>query len=182
MKKQQVNLMAAPVGMQPGGYVMKAYEDRLSALTATAELESENAGNRWRIQVRWAAEKPMSRTAGETDVFPDACALLVPTTADAPWITMGDRGKAVEGILWKADKDRPWAVRAEGLGTMERSEASESWKADAKWEAGYWTVTFNVSQWAALNEFKQFAVAIWQGNAQERGGLKSVTQGWVAGV
>lgn len=180
MTQQTLNLVAAPTGIQPGGYVMTAYQSRTEATTATAELETENAGKRWRIQVRWAAEKPMSSTTDETDLFPDACAILVPTTADAPWVTMGDTGKAVEGILWRADKDKPWSVHAEGLGTMKRSEITEGWKTDAEWKAGYWTVTFSTNNWAALNQFKQLAVAVWQGAAKDRGGLKSVSPGWIA--
>lgn len=180
MKQQTLNLVAAPTSMQPGGYVMKAYQNRIEATTASAELETENAGKRWRIQVRWASEQPVSNTANETDLFPDACAILVPTTADAPWITMGDKDKAVEGILWRADKDQPLSVRAEGLGTMERSAITEGWSTEAEWKGGYWTVTFSTSNWAALNQFKQLAVAVWKGSARDRGGLKSVSPGWVA--
>lgn len=180
MNRQELNLVAAPTAMQPGGYVMKAYQQRTDPTTATAELSTENAGQRWRIQVRWAAERPISDTKAETDVFPDACAILVPTTADAPWVTMGDKDKAVEGILWRADKDQPWSVHAEGLGSMTRSPIKDGWKTEAKWEAGYWTVTFSVNNWGSLNQFKQLAVAVWQGKDRDRGGLKSVSPGWIA--
>ncbi len=182
MKKETVKLMTAPAGMQPGGYVMKAYADRVNPAIEAAQLEVENAGQRWRIQLRWACDKPLSTVQGETDLFPDACAIFVPTTAGAPWITMGDKGKAVEGLLWRADQEKPMGIRAEGMGTMQRSAAQDDWSVKAAWSEGYWTVTFQANGWAALKQHQQVALAIWRGSAQDRGGLKSVSQGWIAAV
>ncbi len=180
MKKETVKLMAAPAGMQPGGYVMKAYADRVNPSIEEAQLEVENAGQRWRIQLRWTCEKPVSAVQGETDLFSDACAIFVPSTAGAPWITMGEKGKPVEGLIWQADKDKPLGIQAEGMGTMQRSEAKEGWSVKSDWSDGYWTVTFQANSWAALKQHQQIALAIWHGSSQDRGGLKSVSQGWIA--
>ena len=91
-------------------------------------------------------------------------------------------GKAVEGILWKADRERPWRMHAEGLGTMQRSDAPQDWKVAAEWAHGRWLVTFEIADWPLLAQFKQVAFAIWQGERQDRGGLKSVSPGWLAAV
>jgi hypothetical protein len=61
---------------------------------------------------------PSGRVARVDDnptLFPDACALLVPEREDSPWITMGAPGQAVQGLLWRADRDGLYRLRAEGF-------------------------------------------------------------------
>lgn len=177
--KQTVTLIAAPTSMQPGGYVPKAYADRVQPNVPVADLGVEQTGTGWRIQLGWNCQAAVRDTARETDRFADACALLVPETADAPWISMGEPGKAVDGLLWKADRDRPWRVRAEGLGTMARTEAPTDWKVSGAWSEGRWLVVFELPDWPLLAAQRKLAFAIWAGAAQERAGLKSVCPGWV---
>ncbi len=177
--KQTVKLMAAPPGMQPGGYVPVAYADRYQPATSEAQVETLREADAWRIVLRWACATPVKDIARETDKFLDACALLVPTVPDAPWMTMGAPGMAVEGVLWRPDKEVPWKLRAEGLGTMERSAVPTGWKASGEWRQGHWLVTFEIPAWPALDRHGQLAFALWQGAAQERAGLKSVSPGWI---
>lgn len=178
--KQTVTLIAAPTSMQPGGYVPKAFADRVQPNVPVADLAVEQAGKGWRIQLGWNCAAAVRDTARETDRFADACALLVPETTDAPWITMGEPGKAVAGILWKADRDRPWHVRAEGLGSMARTAAPVDWQVSGAWSEGRWLVNFEFPEWPLLDAQRKLAFAIWAGAAQDRGGLKSVSPGWVA--
>lgn len=44
---------------------------------------------------------------------------------------------------------------------------------------GHWLVTFEIPDWPALTRHRQLAFALWQGAAQERAGLKSVSPGWI---
>ena len=181
--KQTVTLIAAPTSSQPGGYISKAYADRTMANIAQAELSVEpmpQGGKGWKISLSWACPAPVKSIAKETDKFLDACALLVPTTEDAQWITMGAPGKAVEGVLWKADREKPWRMHAEGLGSMTRSDVPQDWKVAAEWANGHWNVTFEIADWPLLTQFKQLAFAIWKGEQQDRGGLKSVSPGWLS--
>ena len=180
--KKTVSLIAAPTAPQPGGYIAKAYEDRTTPGIAQAELGVEPAagGKGWTISLSWACPNPVQSIAKETDKFLDCCALLVPTTEDGQWISMGEPGKAVEGILWKADRERPWRMHAEGLGTMVRAEAPKDWKVAAQHANGRWSVTFEIAEWPVLAQFKQLAFAIWLGEHQDRGGLKSVSPGWMS--
>ena len=115
--KNTFSLIAAPTAPQPGGYIAKAYEDRTTPGIAQAELGVEPAagGKGWTISLSWACPNPVQSIVKETDKFLDCCALLVPTTEDGQWISMGEPGKAVEGVLWKADRERPWRMHAEGL-------------------------------------------------------------------
>ena len=177
--KQTLPLMAAPTAMQPGGYVPVAYVNRQQPMTLEADIEVAYKPGYWRISLRWACAAPVTDIRNETDKFADACALMVPVTNSSPWITMGEPGKPVEALLWRADKERQWKLRAEGLGTMEREQAPESWKSKAHWNDGYWQVDFTITGWQALDEYGMVGIAIWQGSAQDRGGLKSISQGWI---
>lgn len=179
MIHRKVPLMAAPVGMHPGGYVPKAYAEAVNPVTSAAELFVEH-GRGWRVRLRWKAPKPIAALEGDPGRFVDACAVLTGETADAPWMTMGEPGKAVAGALWRADRDKPYRIRAEGLGTVERSEPGVEWNVVPVWANGAWDVTFDFMAWPALDQSGKLAVAIWQGERKQRAGLKSVSMDWIA--
>lgn len=175
-----VEMMAAPTAMQPGGYILKAYADHSTAHTPQVELDYEHAVARgYRITLRWACARPMSKIDDNPALFTDACALLVPVREDSPWITMGDKGKPVQGVLWRADRDALWRMQAEGLGTMQRSTAPESWSVQASWDHGYWQVVLQLPGWVELEQAQRLGIAVWQGEDKERAGLKSVSTDWV---
>jgi len=177
---RQVPLMVAPPAMQPGGYVMKAYADRGAPATPEADVSVQTAADgAFVIEIGWACAKAQRDVGAQTDRFVDACAVLVPTSADTPWITMGAPGDPVEAVYWRADRERPWRLRAEGLGTMQRAEAPAAWIARAEWSAERWRVHFALDGWDALAAQRRFGVAIWQGQHAERAGLKSVSTDWL---
>jgi len=175
-----VPLIAAPPAMQPGGYVPQAYKDRLQATTPSVDIAATEQGKGWVIELRWDCPNPVKSIANETDLFTDAAAILVPGTMDAPWLTMGAPDHPVEAALWRADKTELFRMRAEGLGTMDRSAPPTSWTVDANWENGRWHLRFLIGDWPVLNKFGRMGVAIWRGESQDRGGLKSVTSDWIA--
>lgn len=170
--------MSAPVAMQPGGYVPVAYADRTTPVTAAAEIAVEPGSGGWRVTLAWACPQPVRETARETDRFADACAVFAPEAPESPWMTMGAQGLAVQGFLWRADRPGLWAIRAEGLGTMQRSAATGT-QVSADWDNGRWRVVLSLPEWPALAAQRRVALAVWRGAAQERAGLKSVSAGWV---
>ncbi len=177
--KTTAQMIPAPTAIQPGGYVRVAYPDKTVPLTTSVEVEADEGAGGFRISLSWPCETPQKAT-DDSDRFVDAAAVLAPRTADAPWITMGEPGKGVEGILWRADKERPGSFSAEGLGTVAHGAAPADWQVEAAWSGGAWRVTFTVPSWPVLGEQRNFAVAVWQGAASERAGLKSVSAGWIA--
>lgn len=177
--RRTVSMIAAPTGLTPGGYVKKAYADRSSPRTPVADVEAEKSGSLWRIRIQWNCPEAITKIDDDVDRFVDAAAVLAPTVADAPWMTMGAPGKAVEGALWRADRDELIGVHAEGLGSVERSAVPNAWRAEAAWKAGQWRVDFELDGWSVLDARKQLAIAIWQGIEGERGGLKSVSSDWI---
>jgi DMSO reductase family type II enzyme heme b subunit len=176
----QIELIAAPIGMQPGGYVAKAYAGRDHApLTPVLQLDVARPPGRWRLRLRWACPEPVRDVSSDPALFPDAAALFAPRHEKSPWITMGTPGLGVDGVLWRADRERLYAIQAEGLGSMKRDEAPDSWRFTAGHEQGFWQLDLTLPGWVTLDESGRVAAAIWRGSAQERGGLKSVTPGWL---
>jgi DMSO reductase family type II enzyme heme b subunit len=177
--RSKVSLIAAPTGLSPGGYVAKAYADRGAPRTPVAELEVEKSGAVFRIRVSWACVQPVRELGDDVDRFVDAAAVLAPSVPDAPWFSMGAPGKAVLGVLWRADREALFGVRAEGLGTVERSVAPDAWKARAEWKGGRWLLELELGGFGALDSQEQLALAVWQGAEGDRAGLKSVSPGWL---
>jgi DMSO reductase family type II enzyme heme b subunit len=180
MIRQHVALIAAPPALSPGGYVPRAYAERVTPSTARADLEIDEQGGLWTIALSWEAAHPVRALDGDPARFVDAAALLVPATEAAQAMTMGAPGDPVEGVLWRADRDRPLRIAAQGLGTVERGEAPAQWSTEAEWRRGRWHLRFTLGGWAALERFRRLGVAVWQGAARERAGLKSVTPAWIA--
>jgi len=172
-------LIAAPVGLQPGAYVKVAYAGRDQAATPAADLDLQKAGQGYRIALQWACPDPVKSIEGNTDVWVDAAAVLAPAAPGAPWITMGAENLPVVGALWRADREDLYRIDAEGLGSVRREAAPEGWRATSKYERGFWTVVFELDAWPSLRKQKMIALAVWRGDAQDRGGLKSVSQGWI---
>ncbi len=178
--RSKISLMAAPTGLSPGGYVSKAYANRIAPHTPVADLEVVRTKTGvWRIRIVWDCSDPSRKIAGDVDRFVDAAAMLAPTVTDAPFMTMGAPGKAVAGVLWRPDREELIGIRAEGLGTVERHKAPQGWRAKAEWTAGRWRLEFTLPGWSALDAQRQLAVAIWQGSESDRAGLKSVSPGWI---
>ena len=176
---RDIELVVAPVGMTPGGYVARAHADHSTPRTPQATLHVESAGGAWQVVVRWDCPQPVLNIDGDPTRFVDGVALLVPGTDDAPWLTMGAPEHPVEGVLWQANREHPFRVRATGLGSVERGAAPEDWRTEASWADGQWTVRFRLTGWAALDHSRRLAVAVWQGKAAERASLKSVSPGWI---
>jgi DMSO reductase family type II enzyme heme b subunit len=117
--------------------------------------------------------------SGDPALFPDAAAVFAPQHEDSPWITMGAPGMGVDGVLWRASDERLLTIRAEGLGSMKRDDAPESWRFSATHAGGFWQLDLTLPGWTTLDGSGRVAAAIWRGSAKQRGGLKSVTAGWL---
>ena len=177
--KKTFDLIAAPTGMQPGGYVPVVYSDRDGPKTPSASLEVEHSTRGWRFRIVWPCPEAVREIGAESNRFPDAAAILAPSVPDAPWVTMGAPGMAIGGFLWRADRETLFRVHAEGLGTVNRDEAKGVRGLVSEWSAGEWKLAFEVADWKELDLTRSLAVAVWRGSASERAGLKSVSPGWI---
>jgi hypothetical protein len=62
---------------------------------------------------------------------------------------------------------------------VRRSTAPGDWKVRAEWKNGLYTLDFDLAVWQHLDAHRQLALVIWRGAASDRGGLKSVSPGWI---
>jgi DMSO reductase family type II enzyme heme b subunit len=179
-QKRILDLIAAPIAMQPGGYMAKAYAGRdRSPQTPRLELETARPPGSWRIRLRWPCPEPVRDVRSDPALFPDAAALFAPQHDASPWITMGAPGMGVDGVLWRADSATLYRVSAEGLGSMKRDTPPARWRFDARHDQGHWQLELTLPGFATLDGSGRLAAAVWRGSARDRGGLKSVTQGFV---
>lgn len=177
--KQVVELIPAPTSNQPGGYVKMAYATREGPSTPQLEIEVARPPGTWRIRLRWPCPQPVADVRADPTLFTDAAALFSPRDPESAWITMGAPGLGVDGVLWRANAERLFAVQAEGLGTMKRSEAPAGWSSKATYSGGFWQLDLLLPGWATLDASSRVATAVWRGSAQDRGGLKSVSPDWL---
>jgi len=178
--RTKISMMAAPTALSPGGYVGRAYADRTAPNTPVADLEVvRTRTGTWRIRLAWECAEAVREIGDDVGRFVDAAAILAPSTADAPFMTMGAPGKAVDGLLWRADRVELLGVRAEGLGSVERRAAPDGWRVRPAWRGRRWQLDFTLPGWPDLEDQRRLAVAIWQGAEGDRAGLKSVCPGWI---
>ncbi len=177
--QRKIELIAAPPGLSPGGYVSKAYADRVTPLTKNAQVDVVRKGKSWQIELSWGCSTPVESLGDDVDTFVDAAAILTSSKPDTSWMTMGAAGDAVTGVMWRADQETLTGIHAEGLGTVDRLPTPDGVEVNAEWNNGRWMLRLDFDSWAQLEEQQQIAVAIWQGAGQDRGGLKSVSSDWI---
>jgi len=177
--KNRIELIAAPPGIQPGGYVPRAYADRTRPETPWVDVRVEPRRDGWEIFLSWPCAESTIETKHDVDVFPDAAAILAPAAPDAPLITMGSESAGVDGWLWRADREQGLRVSAHGLGSVERLDVPPGTAVTAAWVDGRWGVRFELPVWDSLARQQAIGVAVWRGAASERGGLKAVSPNWI---
>lgn len=170
----ELSLNQTPAGMQPGLYVASAYATRPYGTLPRATLRCA-----WQtdggvlFHLSWRCDKP-AQAINDTNQFADAAALLFAEREETPLITMGAAGMPVTAWYWRAERETPLFIRAEGLGSSSRS-TDTALVAKAIWEQQHWQVVIGHNQQRLPD---RIGIAIWQGEAQERAGLKSATLAW----
>jgi DMSO reductase family type II enzyme heme b subunit len=92
---------------------------------------------------------------------------------------MGSPERPVQGWHWRAGTDLPFAVRATGIGTVERAKEHPI-RGRSRWSEGRWQVVLAGPVGAEGIPLRKgsalpVAFAVWSGSARERAGLKSYT-------
>lgn len=166
-------LVPAPVSGQPSHYVRSVYAATPAGHTRQLEARIARCGGELLIRLDWADETENRRH--ENRAFPDAAAVMFPANGDAQLETMGTPEHPVDLWYWRSDLDgESDSLRATGVGTVERTGAN-GLSAQSKYEEGRWSV---VLRRTAAPDSEKIALAVWDGAAGERAGLKSVSRGW----
>lgn len=178
--KTTVAMMNAPAQMSPGNYIRVAYADATAPVIPTLDVEASRSGDSFEIHMRWPCATPMDSTQGSTDLFVDGAAILVPSHANAQWLTMGSPEAPVEGALWRADKNELIRIGAQGLGSVVRQAAPANWRIKSSHANGVYTLQWLFPKWDSLVQHGKCGFAVWVGSQRQRGGLKSVSTDWIA--
>jgi steroid C-25 hydroxylase gamma subunit len=179
----ELSLVPTPLDRQPSAYVQKAWANRPYGQVAHASLRAAVADGDLLLRVSWDTQSPRVAVT-DTNIFADACGVLFPSDGhQAELSTMGDEAHPVEAWYWRSGTPDPFVTVAAGMGNGTR-QSRHSVSVAADWSNGAWTVVFRRplrGTGVPLQPGSRvpMGLAIWQGAADERAGLKSHTPEWL---
>ena len=185
---ERVELSGTPVGLQPTAMIRAGWKDKKIGAVAEVNVAAVHDGRSLAFRLQWA-DPSQDATLQDTTSFPDAAAILLPSVPGALGLlmTMGGKGLPVNAWYWRADEDGQGRhIVAQGLGTTQTVDR-ELVRARGVWRSGRWQVVIartlspsGAEPVAKLSPGHKtgYGVAIWEGSASERGGIKAATLGW----
>lgn len=179
----EVELVPAPVGLQPTEHIQVMWENRPYGEVETASLRAVHDGTAIAVLLMWADPQPSSG-AGES--FPDGAALAFPVAGEPELMQMGSPEAPLQFIQWKASKSEARSVYAKGIGSsVPGTPVGET--AKGSWSSGRWAVAFTRRLAGGENSANlvpgaasQIGIAVWNGSNEERAGIKAVSPDWTA--
>ena len=138
-RSDSLELMGTPVGLQPTEAIRAAWAHKSIGAVKSVDVAALQDGRVLAFRLEWA-DSSEDGTLGDTTSFPDAAAVLLPSTPNASVITMGAPGAAVTAWYWRADEDgRGRHIVAEGLGTTRTADLALV-RGHGVWSDGRWRV------------------------------------------
>lgn len=178
-------LMGTPVGLQPTGAIRAAWTGKKIGTVESVTIAALHNGRELAFRLEWA-DPTENRDLTDTTSFPDAAAVLLPSTPDSVVMTMGAPTAPVNAWYWRADADKSRNIIAEGIGTS-RTVDVELVRGRGVWKEGRWKVVIARALRIDTKEpiaqidvgaTSGFAVAVWDGANSERGGIKAFSGDW----
>lgn len=183
---ERLALIGTPVGLQPTAAVRNSWASRRIGAVDRVEVSALHNGEVLAFRLAWR-DASENRELDDTNVFPDAAAVVFPVRPGAPLVTMGAPGMPVNAWYWRADSDTEGRqVLAEGIGSS-RTPDLQRVRTHGLWKGGRWEVVIARPLRVEGSEpfvqlapggATEFAVAVWEGSSGERGGIKSFSGGW----
>jgi len=180
-----MSLQPTPVGMQPAEYITSTVKQSEVGAIAQVEVRALTNGAQLFFRLSWN-DSTQNTDSDEANRFADGAAILFPFLDDAPIVTMGNEQQPVNQWHWRADFPTPLNVTTAGLGTTYRTPESFV-EAQAQWANERWAVVLaralETSDPANHVPFStdrpiKAAFCVWDGESQERAGLKGYTPSW----
>jgi steroid C-25 hydroxylase gamma subunit len=185
VRSETLALEGTPLDLQPTEAIRAAWADRRIGSVERVAVAAIHDGSHLAFRLEWQSAR--ESRGGDNDMFPDSASVLLPSVPHAPVITMGAPGMAVNAWYWRADDPtRGRNVVCEGLGST-RTLDTELVRAHGVWKEGRWRVVLaralrvNTSDPLAQlepGELTGYSVAVWDGAAGERAGVKSYSGHW----
>lgn len=181
----QLSLQPTPVGMQPSEYITSTVKQADIGAIDQVEVRALTNGGQLFFRLAWE-DSTQNADSDEANRFADGAAILFPFGDDAPIVSMGNEQQPVNQWHWRADFSTPFNVTTAGLGTTYRTPESFV-EAQAHWQNGQWAVVLarpletsdpdNHVPFSTDRPIKA-AFCVWDGDNQERAGLKGYTPSW----
>ena len=180
-RPERVKLTGTLASMQPTQVIRTAWADKPIGAVDRVQVSALHTGTALAFRLEWE-DATENGALDDTTSFPDAAAVLLPTTPAAQAITMGAPSNAVNAWYWRADEAEGGRhVVAEGLGSS-RTLTSGGVRARGAWKGGRWRVVLarplRVEGSEPVVQFEAgakigFGVALWEGCGGERAGIKA---------
>ncbi len=173
----EVALAPTPLERQPSAYIQASWRDRKRGDVPAIAVKAIHTRDSIAVQLAWHQATP-NRSISDYNVYADACAVLFPENGTGATLeTMGSSDAAVVGWYWRAGTPDPFEIRAQGIGTVERSK-EHAVQGAARWVSDSWQVVLarNLDlPGPRLRDVADIPVAfaVWHGGVGERAGLKS---------
>jgi len=181
-----VQLIGTPVGLQPTAAIRNTWMTKKIGAVERVQVRAVHNGEVLAFRLEWD-DPTQNDTMTDTTAFTDAAAIAFPSTPASVIATMGAPGAAVSAWYWRADESNAGRhVVAEGLGTT-RTLESGAVRTSGVWKGGRWSVVIARALQVKTSEpviqlepgqVSGYAVAIWDGAQQERGGIKGFSVEW----
>jgi DMSO reductase family type II enzyme heme b subunit len=185
---EPLKLDATPLANQPSEYIKASRDERQIGKVRSLLVQAAHNGSEIFFRLQWEdGEKNVQIT--DTNIFPDACGILMPLNGGEPPIDeMGSKDAPVNAWYWRADsEDKPYNTVAQGLGSTRFTERCAI-RAKSLWGSGAWAVVLArpLAVAAQKEEATQLEVgrtikvgfAVWEGSNGERAGVKSFSKEW----
>ena len=177
---EDLKLEGTPLGLQPTAHIRAAWMERKIGSVARVAVAAVHDGRMLAFRLEWSAASE-SREPSDNDQFPDAAAVVLPSVPEAPAITMGAPGLAVNAWYWRSNDEGARNLVAEGLGTT-RTVDEKLVKGRGTWKNGRWSVVIarplRVDTQEPMAQLEPgadtgFGIAVWDGSRGERAGIKA---------
>lgn len=178
-----VPLQGTPAAFQPTEAIRETWGQKKIGSVSKVAVQALHNGREIAFRLQWQAPNP-SRNYGDNSVFPDGAALAFPVVENAP-VMMGAPEMPINLWFWRASEesatDEVRQLEARGIGTSDTVDQNQV-KSKSEWGHGQWTVVIaralQVISSKPVAQLKpgskaNYAIAIWDGGHQERGGIKS---------
>lgn len=177
---ESVQMMPAPLGMQPTEYIRVKWEGREYGLDPNLKVAAVHDGKRWALCARWTGVSPSGID------FPDAIAVALPVRNDPPLILMGVEDAPIQYLRWQSNKPGLRSIVASGIGRSETGPKMQEASAKSLTDGEHWDVVLarplggegDVAPLHAGQKTK-IGFAVWRGANDERGGIKAFSIDWI---
>lgn len=177
--RTRIDMIPAPLVMQPTEYIRNSWEGREYGVDPGLEIATVHDGLRWALHVEWTGVSPAGKD------FPDALAVALPVRGNPILMLMGAEDAPIHYLRWQAKKPGVHSQIATGIGQStntgpELECGAKSQARDGRWQVVLTRALGGRGDVAPLEAGGKTGIgfAVWRGGNDERGGIKAFSVDW----